>query len=104
MRERDSAGSTPLHRAAVCGAADGVRLLVAAGAGATAQDQGGRAAPHNAAYYGPDDPSLAGVLLAAGCDPAAKTTDWHKETALDRAKEKYKPRMTALLEAAEADP
>ena len=107
MNERDGNGWTLLHRAARCtqpegAAADGVRLLVAAGADATAKTSGGITALHNAAYSGPDDPSLAGVLLGAGCDPAAKNVDG--KTALDWAKEKNKPRMAALLEAAAADP
>ena len=72
LAERDGNGHTPLHRAAQCtqpegAAADGVRLLLAAGADATAKDSYGYTALHRAAYDGPDDPSLAGVLLACSC-------------------------------------
>ena len=100
-------GFAPLHRAAVCtrpegAAADGVRLLLAAGADATAKGSGGATALHYAASNGPDDPSLAGVLMGAGCDPAAKISNGN--TALDYAKERNRPRMAALLEAAAADP
>ena len=80
--------NTPLDYAAECkqpegAAADGVRLLLAAGADATAKNRSGRTALHHAAISGPDDPSLAGLLLGAGCDPAAKTSDGY--TALDLA-------------------
>ena len=88
-------------------AAGGVRLLLAAGADATATDERGRTALHWAAEYGPDDPSLAGLLLGAGCDPAAKDKSvgpGFGTTALDLAKELNKPRMAALLQAAAADP
>ena len=98
---------TPLDRAAMCtqpegAAAEGVRLLLAAGADATAKNEYGITALHLAARYGPDDPSLAGLLMGARCDPAAK--DRHGKPALAIAKEKNKPRMAALLEAAAADP
>ena len=98
----DSGGSfcTPLHRAAVCkqpegAAADGVRLLLAAGADATAKNKYGFTALHWAAERGPDDPSLVGVLMGAGCDPAAK--DSYLQTALDIAKEgNNRPRIFEL--------
>eukprot|EP01045_Picozoa_sp_COSAG04_P013817 COSAG04_NODE_1000_length_8841_cov_5.219973_2_plen_373_part_00 len=107
LAERDDGYGAPLHRAAECkqpegAAADGVRLLLAAGADATALDGSEWTALHRAAFYGPDDPSLAGLLLGAGCDPTAETGNG--QTALDWAKEKNKPRMAALLEAARADP
>ncbi len=89
-----------LHTAARCTQPEGGRLLVAAGADATAKDGYGLTALHCAAYSGPDDPSLAGVLLGAGCDPAAKSTSG--KTALDIAKARNKPRMAALLEAVAA--
>eukprot|EP01045_Picozoa_sp_COSAG04_P008772 COSAG04_NODE_493_length_13427_cov_20.233118_8_plen_240_part_00 len=100
-------GGRPLHCAAECrqpegAAADGVRLLVAAGADATAKSRSGWTALHWAAFRGPDDPSVAGLLMGAGCDPAAKSGGG--KTALDYAKEHNKPRMAALLEAAAADP
>ena len=79
-----------------------MRLLLAAGADATAEGHDGRTALHQAALDGPDDPSLAGVLMGAGCDPAAKSSSGY--TALDIAKAQNKPRMAALLEAAAADP
>ena len=79
LAEQDGAWGTPLGCAARCkqpegAAAGGVRLLLAAGADATAKDGIGRTALHLAAILGPDDPSLAGLLLGAECDPAAKTT------------------------------
>ena len=94
---------TPLHRAAMCtqpegAAADGVRLLLAAGADATAKNKYGYTALHIAAEIGPDDPSLAGMLMGAGCDPAAKGSTGY--TALTHAKRYNKPRMAALLQAA----
>ena len=107
LAERDDRGGTPLDRAAECtqpegAAADGVRLLVAAGADATAKNLIRETALHCAALSGPDDPSLAGLLVGAGCDPAAKLK--YGQTALDFAKEYGKPRMAALLEAAAANP
>ena len=106
---------TPLDRAARCierppsapsdtgGAAlAGTRLLLAAGAEATAKDEVGSTALHYAAAEGPDDPALAGVLMGAGCDPAARGQDG--QTALELAKEKNKPRMAALLQAATEAP
>ena len=107
LPERDGRQCTPLHRAVECtqpegAAAGGVRLLLAVGAGATAKDRFGSTALHCAAICGPDDPSLAGLLLGAGCDPAAKSSIG--KTALEYAKANDKPRMAALLEAAEADP
>eukprot|EP01045_Picozoa_sp_COSAG04_P031464 COSAG04_NODE_5830_length_1481_cov_1.657742_1_plen_258_part_01 len=108
LAERDEDGHTSLDRATACtqpmgAAAGGVRLLVAAGADATAKNSMyGSTALHLAVESGPDDPSLAGVLLGAGCDPAAKISyGW---TALDIAKALNKPRMAALLEATAADP
>eukprot|EP01045_Picozoa_sp_COSAG04_P010789 COSAG04_NODE_670_length_11367_cov_62.932109_6_plen_1225_part_00 len=103
----DDSGRTPLHRAAECrqpegAAAEGVRLLLAAGADATVKGGGGCTALHNAELWGPDDPSLAGLLLGAGCDPAAKAVSG--KTALDLAKQSNKPRKAALLAAAAADP
>ena len=97
LAERDGY-DTPLHRAAICtqperAAADGVRLLLAAGADATAKNSRGYTALHRAVLDGPDDPSLAGLLLGAGCDPAAK--DSNGRTAIDWAKEHNKPRMAA---------
>ena len=99
--------NTPLDRAARCtqpegAAADGVRLLLAAGADATAKDSAGGTALHVAADSGPDDPSLVGLLLGAGCDPAAKNSKLM--TARGYAKMFNKPRMAALLKAAAADP
>eukprot|EP01045_Picozoa_sp_COSAG04_P017567 COSAG04_NODE_1563_length_6327_cov_5.968690_3_plen_326_part_00 len=109
LAERDNVGNgrTPLHHAAMCkqpegAAAGGGRLLLAAGADATARSSARWTALHYAAEYGPDDPSLAGVLMGAGCNPAAKNSSGR--TALDLAKEKNKPRMAALLEAAAGDP
>ena len=105
-RDADGKGFTPLDRAAVCtqpegAAAGGVRLLVAAGADATAEDHSGYTALHFAALFGPDDPALAGVLMGAGCDPAAESNVYNgQNTALGYAKETNKPRMAALLEAA----
>ena len=98
---------TPLDRAAMCkqpegAAADGVRLLLAAGADATAKRDSGGTALLKAAGSGPDDAALVGLLLGAGCDAAAKGGDG--KTALERAKEHNKPRMAALLAAIEADP
>ncbi len=84
-------------------AADGVRLLLAAGADATAKDRNGFTALHCAAMFGPDDPALAGLLMAAECDPAARD-GVTGNTALDFAKANNRPRMAALLEAAAADP
>ena len=46
---------------------------------------------------------VSGLLLGAGCDPAAKS-EHDGKTALDYAKEWDKPRMAALLEAVRADP
>eukprot|EP01045_Picozoa_sp_COSAG04_P018727 COSAG04_NODE_1754_length_5687_cov_2.326593_11_plen_428_part_01 len=119
LAEREG-GPTPLRSATMCkqpegAAADGVRLLVAAGADATAKDgrlSGYATALHTAAKHGPDDPSLAGLLLGAGCDPAAKHSYGDTaldgpskgKTALDLAKSHNKPRMAALLEAVAADP
>ena len=98
---------TPLGNAAMCtqpegAAACGVRLLVAAGADATAKDGSGWTALHDAARYGRDDPSVAGLLLGAGCDPATKNSNG--KAALGIAHRNNKPRMAALLEAAAADP
>eukprot|EP01045_Picozoa_sp_COSAG04_P038165 COSAG04_NODE_10096_length_804_cov_1.486525_1_plen_140_part_01 len=111
LAERDGGGQTPLDRAVMCtrpegAAAGGVRLLVAAGADATAKAKYGRTALHLAAMFGPDDPSLAGLLLGTGCDPAAETSDTYdgQNAALGMAKQKKKPRMAALLQAARADP
>ena len=102
----DRNGWTPLDSAIRCAqpegaAAEGVRLLVVAGADATVEHYSmrGYTALHRAAEYGPDDPSLAGVLMGAGCDPAAK--DDRGRTALDLAQEEdwrteerpKKPRM-----------
>ena len=103
----DAYGQMPLDRAATCtqpegAAAGGARLLIAAGADATAKNWQGYTALHHAAAEGPDDPSLAGLLLGAGCDPAAE--DDYRRTALDYAKEANKPRMAALLRAVAADP
>ena len=112
LATRHNSDYTPLHRAVACtqpegAAANGARLLVAVGADATAKSYG-QTALHQAARVGPDDPSLAGVLLAAGCDPMAKTPREHSlglpSTALYFAKENNKPRMAALLEAAAEDP
>eukprot|EP01045_Picozoa_sp_COSAG04_P028318 COSAG04_NODE_4362_length_2137_cov_1.555937_2_plen_498_part_01 len=98
---------TPLDRAATCtqpqgAAADGTRLLLAAGADATAESRNGNTALHIAAVHGPDDPVLAGVLVGAGCDPAAKANK-KRMTALDLAKQHNKPQVVALLEAMAAD-
>ena len=89
-------------------AAAGARLPTAAGADATAKDKYGWTALHYATRQrardavGDDDPALAGVLMGAGCDPAAKWGDGR--TSLDIAKETNTPRMAALLEAVAADP
>ena len=112
LAEEDGLQRRPLGRAAMCrqpegAAADGVRLLLAAGADATAKDSIGLTMLHFAAIHGPDDPSLAGLLLGAGCDPAATANFFDElveKTALDLAKRYNKPRMAALLEAAAADP
>ena len=90
---------TPLQRAAMCrlpegAAAQGTRLLLAAGADASAK-AGGSTALLCAADDGPDDPTLAGLLLSAGCDLGRKE--------LELAKER-RPRIAALLQAAKASP
>ena len=84
-------------------AADGARLLIAAGADATAKTSDGYTALQWAAMWGPDDPTLAGVLMGAGCDPEAKRYGY---TALGLAQRLHhnRPRMAALLEAVAADP
>ena len=107
QRDKHGFGYTPLERAAMCtqpegAAADGARLLIAAGADATAGDSNAWTALHRVAVFGLDDPALAGVLMGAGCDPVAKNSGG--DTALDRAKQKSKPRMVALLEAVATDP
>ena len=73
LAERDigGRGATPLERAAMCtqpegAAADGVRLLLAAGADATAKNSyNGYTALHSAAEHGPDDPTAQRPLSAA---------------------------------------
>ena len=97
---------TPLDASAHCArpegaAADGARLLLAAGADAAAADRDGRTAMHRVARYGPDDPRLVGLLMGAGCDPAARTS--RGNTALSLAKRHNRPRVAALLEAALSD-
>merc|ERR1711969_429642 len=99
-------------------AVNGVRLLIAAGADAAALRFGNfdKTALHHMAAYGPDDPSLAGLLMAAGCDPAdlgrGETTALDtikRETAAPGAKHDNwvegprLPRTAALLEAVAAD-
>eukprot|EP01045_Picozoa_sp_COSAG04_P016995 COSAG04_NODE_1469_length_6591_cov_5.515404_1_plen_1253_part_00 len=111
-RRRSGNSYTPLDCAAQCtqpegAAADGVRLLLAAGADATAKTRngGGWTALHIAAFEGPDDPPLAGLLMGAGCDPAATVRDYGKGmTALDLAKQYNRPRMASLLKSVKADP
>ena len=79
LAQRDKYGCAPLDHAAMCtqpegAAADGTRLLLAAGADATAKGRFGYTALHCGAYYGPDDTALVGVLMGVGCDPAVKNS------------------------------
>lgn len=80
LAERDGDGEgdgfTPLDCAVLApggAAVEGVRLLLAKGADATAKDSDGWTALHRLADAGRDDRDLAGLLLGAGCDPAARS-------------------------------
>ena len=75
-----------------------VRILLEAGADAAAKDSHGWTVLHRLAMYGPDSPTVARLLLAAGCNLAATLSG--AETAHALAKRRDRPRVAAVLEAA----
>lgn len=69
VHQPSSAGSTPLHKAAIAGACDIVRLLLACGANVAARNSGGQTPLDHAQYRGHVE--IAALLLHAPGGPAA---------------------------------
>jgi ankyrin repeat protein len=99
---RDARGRTPLHLAAGCGLGDEVALLLARGAEVDARDDqgwsplhyvvGANIMAHQLEYY----LAVAGILLAAGADPTARTHDGQTPLRVARRQTAY-PELAALL-------
>jgi ankyrin repeat protein len=95
-------GWTPLHNAAIAGAAATLATLIAAGADVDARDRSGRTPLHIACTY--PQPAIVEALLASGADLRAR--DDEDRTALERAEagdygtHERGPRTLELLRAA----
>ncbi len=99
VTETDSAGNTPLHRAASKGQAAAVELLLAAGADVDALNDRGAAPLHQAAAAG--DAATVAALLAAGADPS--TADNDGATPLHVAAEQGQAELAEAIAVAGAD-
>jgi ankyrin repeat protein len=95
-------GFTPLHLAAFFGGADAVRVLLAAGAPADADDaNAARVRPLHSATAAGDHGAVA-ALLAAGADPNARQNGGY--TPLLQAAHADDPELARMLLDAGADP
>src|SRR5262249_30048563 len=86
----------PLHSALAGGHDEGASLLIAAGAGGSARQQGGSPPLHAAAQHGAE--AMVAALLATGADPAAANDDG--ESPADVARAAGHADLATILDAA----